>query len=264
MKTKFAGIALGATLALGFALPAFASVTQNFLTLDGLTVGKVGSGDSVEAKLQFNNTGNSTVQSVWVEIPGSGFPGECLDVDDQNQTGPHTVTFTVNTTGATEGTWDVKTTRYGIDSPGPGANNDCDSTIGSNSAHTFFSQLTITDQQSTGSNSNNTGGGTSSSTGSSQQSQFDKLMTAFAALMLKLGGGGAPAPTTTSATCTAYMQANTGTQPNVYSDANVRLQGFLLSQGASIPALKAGAAFGFFGNQTTAAVGWFNSLNHCN
>lgn len=75
----------------------------------------------------------------------------------------------------------------------------------------------------------------------------------------------APTPTpTTSAVCTAYAQANVGTQGNVYNDANVRLQGFLLSQGASIPALKAGASFGFYGNQTTAAVGWFNSTNHCN
>lgn len=84
-----------------------------------------------------------------------------------------------------------------------------------------------------------------------------------AALKIALGIGSAPAPTTTSEVCKAYAQANAGTQPNVNSDANVRLQGFLLSQGASIPALKAGASFGFYGNQTTAAVGWFNSLNHC-
>lgn len=86
----------------------------------------------------------------------------------------------------------------------------------------------------------------------------------IAAIKNALGlGSGTTTPPTTSAVCSAYAQANSGTQANVYSDANVRLQGFLLSQGASIPALKAGAAFGFYGNQTTAAVGWFNSLNHC-
>lgn len=78
-------------------------------------------------------------------------------------------------------------------------------------------------------------------------------------------GGASTTPTpTNSPECVAYTKVNTGTQPNVYSDQNAKLQGFLLSQGASIPALKAGASFGFYGNQTTAAVGWFNSIYHCN
>lgn len=110
--------------------------------------------------------------------------------------------------------------------------------------------------------------------GGSTPSQLDVLLAQIQSLTAQLGcmsTGGTwannacvpkPAPTASTA-CTQYAQANAGTQPNVYSDANVRLQGFLLSQGASIPALKAGASFGFYGNQTTAAVGWFNSLNHC-
>ncbi len=67
-----------------------------------------------------------------------------------------------------------------------------------------------------------------------------------------------------SAQCAAYAQANAGTVMNTTNSANVRLQGFLLSQGASIPALAAGASFGFYGNQTAAAVAWFQGLNHCN
>lgn len=86
----------------------------------------------------------------------------------------------------------------------------------------------------------------------------------WAKFLLWMSGSSSTPTPTVSAVCAAYAQANNGTQSNVYSDANVRLQGFLLSQGASIPALKAGAAFGFYGNQTTAAVGWFNSTNHCN
>lgn len=72
-----------------------------------------------------------------------------------------------------------------------------------------------------------------------------------------------PAPTV-SAACTAYAQANAGTMMNVKNDANVRLQGFLLSQGAVIPALAAGASFGFYGPQTQSAVSWFQNGNHCN
>jgi hypothetical protein len=73
----------------------------------------------------------------------------------------------------------------------------------------------------------------------------------------------APAPTIT-AVCQAYNAANSGTVANVYNSSNVALQGFLLSQHMSIPALAAGASFGFYGNQTTSAVGVFNSINHCN
>lgn len=107
---------------------------------------------------------------------------------------------------------------------------------------------------------------TDSSTGSTGGAAPSWVAQMIAAIVAAIKPASAPVPTpapTTSAACTAYAQANAGTQPNKYSDTNVRLQGFLLSQGASIPALKAGASFGFYGNQTTAAVGWFNSLNHC-
>lgn len=97
------------------------------------------------------------------------------------------------------------------------------------------------------------------------QSAIDALTAQIAALAkLVTPGSGSTTPAPVSAVCTAYAQANAGTQMNVVSSANVRLQGFLLSQGASIPALAAGAAFGFYGPQTQAAVGWFQASNHCN
>lgn len=242
---------------------AMASVTQNGLTINGLTSDKVSLGDTYEGKLTFTNTGNSTVQSVWIEIPGSGFAGECKDVSDQNQTGPHTVTFTGDTTGATEGIWDVKVTVYGTQSPG--ANNDCDTTVGTNSSHTFQNQLTITDNQDSGGNANNTGGtGSGSSSGSSTDSKLDALIALFTKFF---GGSGAssstpPAPATDPA-CAAFNAANAGTQPNVYNAGNKALQGFLLSQHIDIPALNANppATFGFYGNQTTNAVGIFRSMH---
>lgn len=72
-----------------------------------------------------------------------------------------------------------------------------------------------------------------------------------------------PAPTTSSQ-CAALTSKLVGTMDNVYNDANVRLQGYLLSEGASIPALKAGASFGFKGIQTRSAVSMFMSANNCN
>ncbi len=106
-------------------------------------------------------------------------------------------------------------------------------------------------------------GSSDSSTGS--VSVADQIAAAFASLKAYIDSKLTPTSTpATSAVCTAYAQANAGTQMNVTNSANVRLQGFLLSQGASIPALAAGASFGFYGNQTASAVAWFNSTNHCN
>lgn len=104
-------------------------------------------------------------------------------------------------------------------------------------------------------------GGDSGSTGGSSS---DSVLSQILAALNQLIHPATPPAPTTSAACTAYAQANAGTQMGVYNDANVRLQGFLLSQGASIPALKAGASFGFFGTQTSGAVSWFQGLNHCN
>ncbi len=86
----------------------------------------------------------------------------------------------------------------------------------------------------------------------------------LAALMAAIANLNKPAPVpTTSAACTAYAQAKAGAQMGVTNSANVRLQGFLLSQGASIPALAAGASFGFWGPQTESARAIFVSTNNC-
>lgn len=109
---------------------------------------------------------------------------------------------------------------------------------------------------------------TSSSTSNGETSMLSSLMNQLAALIvaLKEGIGGAPALAPVSATspvCAAYKTAKVGTQMSVYNDANVRFQGFLLSQGASIPALAEGASFGFYGPQTASADAWFQSINQC-
>lgn len=107
-----------------------------------------------------------------------------------------------------------------------------------------------------------------SDTTSGSTSAFDQLSALVASLAAQVQAllhPVTPVPTpATSAVCTAYAQASAGAVMNVTNSANVRLQGFLLSQGASIPALAAGASFGFYGPQSQAAVGWFQAANHCN
>lgn len=106
-------------------------------------------------------------------------------------------------------------------------------------------------------------GGTSGSTSEGSIFGFNSFADFLAAIKAAMTPATPPVPAV-SAACVAYAQANAGTQYGVRNDANVALQGFLLSQHASIPALAAGASFGFFGSQTQAAVSWFQGANHCN
>src|SRR5581483_11343892 len=156
-KIKIAGV-LAAFAAFALPVAASASTSLTNASFDGMSNETVTVGSSVDAKVTFNLTGNSTVQSVKYQVSGSGLAPVCVDVDDQNSTGTHTVEFPIDTTSATEGTHSVIVTAYGA--PVPAANNNCDSTIGSSSSHTFSNQLTLTADQSTGTVANNTGTGT--------------------------------------------------------------------------------------------------------
>lgn len=92
---------------------------------------------------------------------------------------------------------------------------------------------------------------------------FGSFAELVAALKLALTPA-TPAPAPVSTACTQLALKSAGSVFGVYNDANVKLQGFLLSEGASIPALKAGASFGFRGPQTEAAVSAFKIVNSCN
>ncbi len=95
-------------------------------------------------------------------------------------------------------------------------------------------------------------------TGGSDVDFWTKLATVLAGILKPA----TPAPTTNAA-CTTLAVKSAGAIMGTTGQANVKLQGFLLSEGASIPALAAGAAFGYYGNQTAAAVAWFKSVNGC-
>lgn len=77
-----------------------------------------------------------------------------------------------------------------------------------------------------------------------------------------MSGSTTPAPSSKCADLTTKL---VGTTDNQYSDANASLQGFLIAANAnSIPALKAGASFGYKGDQTRSAVISFKAANQCN
>lgn len=85
----------------------------------------------------------------------------------------------------------------------------------------------------------------------------------FAALLTQIGGGGSGSGNDTTE-CQDLTTKMIGAQYGVYNAQNVKLQGFLLSEGMSIPALSAGASFGFYGPQTAAAISAYKSANGCN
>lgn len=255
---KVIGFMLGASLLVGVGT-ALAATTQTNLLLDGNTTAIVEAGDSMDAKVTYNLTGNSTAQSVKVEIPNSHFPGACINITDVNSAGTHTVILPVDTTGSSEGTWDVRTTFYGIPSNQTGANNNCDATLpGTPNAHTFQNQLTITAAQNSGTNSNSTGG-TGNTSGGTNNNTTPKWFTDWLATQHPA----TPSPTPASLACAQLSSVMVGTQMGVYNSANIALQGFLLYQHQSIPWLAQGASFGFFGVQTNAALSAFKSQNGC-
>lgn len=260
---KFAVVAAIVAPAL-MATAAFASTTQTFLTLDGQTTATIQAGDSVDGVLTFNNTGNSTVQSLKVEIPSSQFPPTCLNVSDQNSTGTHTVAFPVSTIGATEGTWDVRITTYGIPVNQTGANNNCDGTIGVSNTHTFNNVLTLTQSQSSGNNANNTGSGSTGTSGSGNSNS--DAIAAILAWIKAQSNPTTPAPTGNAAKC-AIVAPFRGAASYAYSPMGVQLQSaLLLDNPYSIPLLAAGSSVvqGYFGVQTHAALANYDQHYGCN
>lgn len=243
LATSVATIAM-----LGVAAVASAASFTNVQFQNGdVTISGTG-GSTVNATFRVVVPAGEVVENIQTDVLGDNLAPVCTSVggDKGLEEGIHSdVTLPVKLPPNT-GTYTLEVRSAGIFG-GVRSISCADGVVSTNS---FGSALrVVSDGSNTGSSNSGVGG-----------MSFADLV---AALKVALGIGSAPAPTTTSEVCKAYAQANAGAQPNVNSDANVRLQGFLLSQGASIPALKAGASFGFYGNQTTAAVGWFNSLNHC-
>lgn len=245
-------IAVGSILL--FAGAVSAAVNLTFLTVDGATNATVEQGEIVEAKVTHDITGSTDVESMSWELVGSGLPQTCVNTVDRIADGTFTTSFDIDTDGASEGTWDVRIRAYGDD--GQDVSNLCEATDQVDS-QLFSDRITVTDDvddnQSNDNDSNNTSG---------SEDKLSQILSSLAALIAKLTPTVpvTPAPSTKCATLQTKM---VGTQMYVYNQANVQLQGYLLSEGQSIPALTAGASFGYYGPQTAAALASFKAQNQC-
>lgn len=248
------GSLVGAALLL--AVPAMASSNISNIQFDnGQTTTSCTPGQTVNMTIRVTVPANEVAELGQVDVVADNLAPALpvqLGSDLGLQEGAHDVQATV-TCPQNTGYYTVEYRTAGI----YGGQRAVNITDGMTSFGSFSNALRVT--------SSDTGSSTGGTTPGTWQDAIAALNAQLAALIASITHPTTPTPApTTSAVCTAYAQASVGTTPNVYSDPNSRLQGFLISQGASIPALKAGASFGFYGNQTTAAVGWFNSINHCN
>ncbi len=109
--------------------------------------------------------------------------------------------------------------------------------------------------------------GSSTSAGSdvpAWQVAINALSAQMNALIASLTKPTTPAPAPVNTTCANLAAHSAGAMYGVRSQANVMLQGFLLGEGMSIPALAQGASFGLFLDQTNAALTAYKSAHQCN
>lgn len=253
---KSAGILVASAMAVGFALPAFAATFSNV---------QFDNGD-----VTISGQGGSTVNATFHIIVPTGQVVEYVQTDVISDSLAPVDTSVGGTLGLQEGTYDVSvpvklppnTGTYTLSVQGAGIYGGIRSVSGNDNVvgtASFTSALRVV--------ANADG---SVTVGGESPSWLAALSAQIAALVAALKPVTTPAPTPSTAACTAYAQANAGTVPGATNVANATLQGFLLGQHANINGLLpvslggSGWPFGYYGPQTTAAVSWFQTMNHCN
>lgn len=239
---------IGVSIALAMVLPLAASAaTFSNVAFDNgdVTISGVGA-STVNATLHIVVPANQVVERIETDVTGDNLAPVCTAVG--------------GSTGLQEGTYDVtlpiklppNTGTYSLSVKGSGiyggfSTPDCTNDVVGTA--TFSNSLRVTSGSTSGSNFAGTG------------MSLADLIAALKAAGVSVGSP-APVPATSTA-CAALSAKLVGTVDNTYNDQNVKLQGFLLSEGMSIPALKAGASFGYKGSQTNGAVSMFRAVNNC-
>jgi hypothetical protein len=252
---KIFAIALGAAFALIGASPAFAATIPASTVFNGQTDTWGNGGSSVTATFRVNVAAGEVVHAIRTKVDSQAtvctavgpFEG-AQDVDV-----PVTITLPPNTNNS-----------------GYNLTAELFTTNTIPQAEALTGNLACTGMSTTAYNGSNVvhvlpvSGNSTSGSSTGTTSQFDQLMAMLTALVHPTP---APVPTpvvpVVSSACSQLTHFMAGAVQGVRNSANIKLQGFLLSQGMEIPALAAGAAFGFYGPQTGAALVSFESMNQC-
>lgn len=248
-KKLIIGAVIGVVVALA-PLAVFAATFSNVQFDNGdVTISGTG-GSTVNATFHIIVPANQVVENIQTDVLGDSLAPVCTSVGDNLglQEGTHDITVPV-TLPPNTGTYTLSVQGAGI--YGGIRSIDCsDNVVGTAS---FGSALRVVADSSDTS---------IPTTGSTGDDFWTKLAGIFAAALK--ANAPAPAPTPTVAqVCTDLGQYSALGQGST-GQSVVQLQGLLLSKGASIPALAAGASFGFFGPQTAAALASVKGQNSCN
>lgn len=259
--SKYIALAL-----IAFALPFAASAAVNFDPIAPVVFDNgngwesnvdTNAGDTVKAQLIVDITGDDDMNAVSYDFIGDFIPKVCIQLPQEQTQSVNDFPVEIDMLAPnTAGSWDVQFVAYGNN--GPENDFNCTNAVDTQN---------INDRIIVNIGNTNAGGSTGGGSGTVGNSvlaalmaQVSELAKAVAALA-KPATPPAPVP---AGKCAVLATKLAGAMQNTTASGNIVLQGYLLSEGAQIPALAAGAAFGFYGPQTSAAVSWFKSVNSCN
>lgn len=256
MKTRIAKFATVALISAGFVLPgaiALAATFPNVQFQNGQTTIEGTGGSTVTATFRVIVPANEVVEYIQTDIVGDSLAPVCTSVGGELglQQGTHDVSLPVKLPPNT-GTHTLEVQGSGIF--GGFRADDCTGDVVGSAS--FGSALRVV------SSSSSSGSGSSSSSWTSMS--FEQLIAALVSALKSAGVGTPPPPPPASTKCTELSNKMLGAMYGVRNSSNVKLQGYLLSEGMSIPALEQGASFGLWLNQTQSALGMFKSINGCN
>lgn len=259
MNTVLKGLAVGAALLV--AAPAFAAtVSSQAVFPSGQTQVYGNGGSTVTTNFQVHVLAGEVLHAIRTKVDGQATV--CTPVGPFE--GDQTVTVSPNITlppNSNTGGYSLIADLFTTDTM-PQAQAMSDVSLACSSAGSGAHVFTAAYNGSTVVNVLPTSGGSGSGS-SPSNADLQALIAALTAQIQALQHPATPAPTPASTLCSQLANAMTGAQMGVYNNANQALQGFLLYQHMSIPALAAGASFGFFGQQTSAALSSFRSQNGC-
>lgn len=268
MNKKIVGALIGAAAIL---LPASAFASTNNVLFDNGTGGEqINVGTSVNLHAFVNTSAGQALQSVFVSFPGAtgiAQHGKCYTLNPMHEgvspVNGWDVSVMVDNTPSSAGSWGPSVTFYGL--PGDAIDTQCSGSpvFGT---QTFSNRLVTVDTNSTATVTGNSSGIGSGTAGSTAPTWFSSLIAQMQAQTAAILAAVAPKATgiPASSLCSELKTDIANATPGARTQANVVLQGFLLSKGMTINALTHGAAFGFYGVQTSAAVASFQAQNNCN
>jgi len=241
--TKIIGLAVGASLLLGAGVASAASITNIEFQNGDVAIQGTG-GSTVTAKVRIVVGINEVVEKIQTDVLSDNLAPICVDVggDKGLEEGTHFVDLQVKLPPNT-GTYTLAVQGSGV--YGPLETVDCTSNVVATAS--FSSALKVV------SGSGGTVGG------SDKPSWLDALVASIIAAVKPT----APTPPVASTACSTLATKMVGTMDNTYNQANIMLQGYLLSEGMSIPALAAGASFGYKSVQTNTALSQYKTMKGC-